>query len=209
MADPEKENLFSYTPSKTLTLLAAGLFGVSAIVHLVVMIRKGTWFYTALVVGSFMMTGGYVSRFLSAESPNNIGLYIAQSILLLLPPSLYAATIYMIYGRIVHYVNAPEASVIRPTRVTKIFVAGDVLAFQVQGAGGGLMGKSENADLGKKVLLVGLFAQLLFFGFFLSIAIIFDRRIVKSAKLYTVPRHGKHGWRKLLMLLLLAAVIII
>lgn len=53
MADPEKGNLFSYTPSKTLTLLAAGLFGVSAIVHLVVMIRKGTWFYTALVVGSF------------------------------------------------------------------------------------------------------------------------------------------------------------
>ncbi|KAH6976659.1 RTA1 like protein-domain-containing protein [Ilyonectria destructans] len=209
MAEPEKENLFPYTPSEALTLLAAGLFGVSAILHLVVMIGKRTWFYMALVVGSFMMTGGYVSRFLSAKSPDNIGLYIAQSILILLPPSLYAATIYMIYGRIVHYVNAPEASVIRPTRVTKIFVAGDVLAFQVQGAGGGLMGKAENADLGKKILLVGLFAQLLFFGFFLVIAIIFDRRMVKSAKLYSVPRHGKHGWRKLLMLLLVAAVIII
>jgi hypothetical protein len=52
MAEPEKENLFSYTPSEPLALLAAGLFGVSAIVHLVVMIRKRTWFYMALVVGS-------------------------------------------------------------------------------------------------------------------------------------------------------------
>ncbi|RKK65418.1 hypothetical protein BFJ69_g16299 [Fusarium oxysporum] len=209
MAESEKENLYSYTPNGTLTLLAAIPFGVSAVVHLVVMIMKRTWFYTALVVGSFMMTGGYVSRFLSAKNPENIGLYIVQSILILLPPSLYAATVYMIYGRIVHFVNAPEASVIRPTRVTKIFVVGDVFAFQVQGAGGGLMGKAENADLGKKILLVGLFAQLFFFGFFLVIAIIFDRRMVKSAKLSSVPQHGKHGWRKLLMLLLVASVIII
>lgn len=155
------------------------------------------------------MTGGYISRFLSAKNPEQIGLYIVQSILILLPPSLYAATVYMIYGRIVHFVNAPEASVIRPTRVTKIFVVGDVFAFQVQGAGGGLMGKAENADLGKKILLVGLFAQLFFFGFFLVIAIIFDRRMAKSAKLSSVPQYGKHGWRKLLMLLLVASVIII
>lgn len=53
MAEPEKENLYPYTPSETLTLLAAALFGVSAIVHLVVMIRKRTWFYMALVIGSF------------------------------------------------------------------------------------------------------------------------------------------------------------
>jgi hypothetical protein len=53
MAESEKDNLYSYTPNETLTLLAAILFGLSAIVHLVMMNIKRTWFYTALVVGSF------------------------------------------------------------------------------------------------------------------------------------------------------------
>jgi hypothetical protein len=155
------------------------------------------------------MTGSYISRFLSAEIPEQIGLYIVQSIPILLPPSLYAATVYMIYGRIVHFVNAPEASVIRPTRVTKNFVVGDVFAFLVQGVGGGLMGKVENTDLGKMILLVGLFAQLFFFGLSLVMAIMFDRPMVKSTKLSLVPQHGKHGWWKLLVLLLMALVIIV
>jgi hypothetical protein len=133
------------------------------------------------------MTGGYISRFLSTKSPDHICLYIVQSILILLPPSLYAATVYMIYGRIVHFINAPETSVIRPTRVTKIFIVGDVFAFQVQGAGGGLIGKAKNANLGKTILLIGLFTQLFFFGFFLIAAIIFNRQMAKSAKLSSVP----------------------
>jgi hypothetical protein len=64
-------------------------------------------------------------------------------------------------------------------------------------------------DLGEKVLLVGLGLQLLFFGFFLIIAIVFDRRMSGSPMRYTIPLYGKHNWRKLLLLLLAAAVLII
>ncbi len=115
------------------------------------------------------MTGGHVVRSFSPKSPAVIMLYAAPSLLLLLPPSLYAPTIYMIYGRIVLFVNSPGASVIKPTRVTKIFVVGDVLAFFIQSAGGGMMAQEGKADLGQKVLLTGLGVQLLFFGFFLII----------------------------------------
>jgi len=72
-----------------------------------------------------------------------------------------------------------------------------------------MLAQAGHEDLGKKVVLTGLFCQLLFFGFFLIIAIIFDRRMSKSAMRYSIPTYGKHSWRGLLRLLFVAAVIII
>ncbi|KAG4420985.1 hypothetical protein IFR04_005854 [Cadophora malorum] len=207
--DAAPKNLYHYEPNANAALVAAALFGLSSVIHLVVMIKKRTFFYTAMTVGAFMMTGGYAARYLSAKSPDKVMLYVAQSLLILLPPSLYAATIYMIYGRIVLLVNAPDASVIRPTRVTKIFVIGDILAFFIQSAGGGMMAQEGKAELGKTVLLTGLGVQLVFFGFFLLIAIIFDHRMTQSPMRHIIPKYGKHSWRKLLVLLLGAAVIIV
>ena len=155
------------------------------------------------------MTCGYAARYLSAKKPDNLPLYVAQTLLILLPPSLFAATIYMIYGRIVIFVNAPDASVIGPGKVTKIFVAGDVISFFIQAAGGAMLAQAGHEDLGKKVVLIGLFSQLLFFGFFLVVAIIFDRRMAKSSLRYAVPKYGKYSWRALLRLLFIAAIIII
>jgi hypothetical protein len=201
------------------------------------------------------MTCGYATRYLSAKKPDSLPLYVTQTLLILLPPSLYAATIYMIYGRIVLLVNAPEASVIGPGKVTKIFVTGesqifrvlflfgigsrmvamsnsswnvllpkmlernilisdslptgDVISFLIQAAGGAMIAQAGHQDLGKKVVLTGLFCQILFFGFFLIIAIIFDRRMAKSSMRYSIPKYGRHSWRALLRLLFVAAVIII
>jgi hypothetical protein len=155
------------------------------------------------------MGAGYIARYISAKSPSELGVYIIQSLFIILPPSLYAATIYMIYGRLVLYVNAPEASIIRPTRVTKIFVCGDVLAFFLQAGGGGMMAQASMAKLGQKIMLIGLFIQLMFFGFFLSVSLVFWKRMQSSAKLYTIPKYGKHTWQALLKFLLGAAVIII
>jgi hypothetical protein len=142
------------------------------------------------------MTAGHGARYVSARSPIELGPYIAQSLFIILPPSLYAATIYMIYGRLVLFVNAAKASVIRPTRVTKIFVLGDVLAFFLQAGGGGMMAQADMADMGQKIMLVGLFVQLLFFGFFLVISFIFFVRLRSSpARLVshsTVDMLGQH-----------------
>jgi hypothetical protein len=93
------------------------------------------------------MTFGYIFRYFSAGTPDSLGLYIGQSLCIILPPSLYAATIYMIFGRLVVFVDSPEASLIRPTRVTKIFVCGDVLAFLMQAGGGGQMANAKTANM--------------------------------------------------------------
>lgn len=155
------------------------------------------------------MTAGYVFRYISAKSPTELGPYIGQSLFIILPPSLYAATIYMIYGRLVLFVQAPEASIIMPTRITKIFVCGDVLSFLLQAGGGGMMAQEGMAKMGQTIMLVGLFIQLLFFTLFLVISLVFWKRMRNSPKTLSIPQYSKYSWLALLKLLLCAAVIII
>ncbi|PVH71331.1 RTA1-domain-containing protein [Cadophora sp. DSE1049] len=207
----DKESNFKYDPNKNAALAAAALFGISSVWHLRVMIRRKTWFYTALIVGAFMMTIGYLARYLAAKSPFSSGPYILQSLFLILPPSLYAATIYMIYGRIVLLVNAPEASLIRPTWVTKIFVTGDVVSFLMQAGGGGLTASStpKTAKLGQNILMIGLVLQLIFFGVFLCISLVFFKRMRATPSYHLMPKYGKWPWQAMLKLLLATAALII
>jgi hypothetical protein len=155
------------------------------------------------------MTIGYIARYFSAKSPSELVPYIVQSLFIILPPSLYAATIYMIYGRIAIFVNAPNASLIRPTWVTKIFVVGDVIAFFMQAGGGGMMAQASMTDMGQHIMLIGLFVQLAFFGIFLVVSLIFWKRMRSSPARYTIPTYGKHTWVGLLKLLFVAAAVII
>lgn len=223
-----ENGIYPFTPNRLVCIIAAAVFGASALYHTLQMVRKKAWFYTPLVVGSIsklapiksresfertnqcclVMTLGYVARYFSANAPADLGPYIIQSLFIILPPSLYAATIYIIFGRLVVFVKAPAASLIRPTRITKIFVVGDVIAFFMQAGGGGMMAQVSMADLGQKLMLVGLFVQLFFFVFFLVISIVFWIRTRHSPARYTMGE-GRNSWYALLMLLLGAAVVII
>lgn len=49
----DSNDLYPYDPSKIGTLIAAGVFGLTAFVHLIMMFGKRTWFYTAMVTGAF------------------------------------------------------------------------------------------------------------------------------------------------------------
>lgn len=131
-----------------------------------------------------------------------------QSLFLILPPSLYAATIYMIYGRLVLFVDAAHLSLIRPTRVTKIFVTGDVIGFLIQGGGGGMLASEGNETLGRNILLVGLFFQLAFFGFFIVVSGVFNYRVNKEG-LGMQTAGGKYRWRTMMKVLYAASVLII
>lgn len=204
-----EHGIYPYAPSKPACIIAAVLFGLSAAYHLFQLLKSRAWFYSSLVVGAWMMTIGYVVRFVSIGSPAALGPYIVQSLCIILPPSLYAATIYMIYGRLVLFVNAVEASVIRPALVTKIFVCGDVFAFLMQAGGGGMMADVNRANTGQKIILLGLFVQLLFLGFFLGVSLVFWRRMSKSPRRHAVPQYGKHTWDQLLKMVVGAAIIII
>lgn len=72
----------------------------------------------------------------ASESPDwTIPTYTLQAILLLIAPALYAASIYMMLGRIILLTGGEELSIIRKRWLTKVFVLGDVVSFLMQGAG--------------------------------------------------------------------------
>ncbi|KAB8227667.1 hypothetical protein ETB97_012168 [Aspergillus alliaceus] len=205
MAGSDGPSLYNYDPNVAASIIFALVFGASAALHIwQAFIRARAWFFTAFVIGSVMMALGYLCRAISAKSPTSLGPYIGQSLLILLPPSLYAATIYMVYGRIVQCTRRPELSIISPTRVTKVFVVGDVLAFILQCSGGGMMAISGLGSIGEKLLVFGLFVQLLFFGFFLFVSVKFALRIRRT------PSKVMEGpWKTLLYILYAMAALII
>ncbi|KEY82251.1 hypothetical protein RTA1 [Aspergillus fumigatus] len=191
---------YPYEPSKAGATVAMLLFGSSAFVHLWQILKARTWFFTAFLIGAF----SYIFRLISARSPDSLVPYIGQSMFIILPPSLYAATIYMTYGRIVVYVGKPHLSIISPRKVTKVFVLGDVSAFLLQLGGGGMQTIDSMRNIGQKVLVVGLFVQLIFFGFFLYVSVSFQIRLRRSG-------FDLIGglWRRLLQILFLVSALII
>lgn len=72
----------------------------------------------------------------ASETPDwKIPTFSLQTILLLIAPALYAASIYMMLGRIILLTDGEHHSIIRKRWLTKIFVVGDVASFAVQGIG--------------------------------------------------------------------------
>lgn len=81
---------------------------------------------------------GYIGRVLNTnEEPGcwTMGPYIMQSVLILIAPALFAASIYMILGRIILLTEGEHHSLIRRKWLTKIFVFGDVASFMLQSSG--------------------------------------------------------------------------
>ncbi|ETS79831.1 hypothetical protein PFICI_07360 [Pestalotiopsis fici W106-1] len=125
--------------------------------------------------------------------------YIIQSIFTLLPPVLFAATIYMILGRIIRAAHGEDCSLVRVSRLTKIFVWGDVISFLVQGNGASFMAIDKLASMGQWIVIGGLALQIIMFGYFGITAITFqyryDRRSSKSSG------HSWTGWRECLYMI--------
>lgn len=69
------------------------------------------------------------------SNTESIPIYSITTILILLAPALFAASIYMVLGRLIVALDAEDLSPIRKKWMTKIFVIGDVIAFLSQAAG--------------------------------------------------------------------------
>jgi hypothetical protein len=87
----------------------------------------------------------------------------------------------MKFGRLVHQVDGDQLLFIRRTWLTKFFVAGDVISFLIQAAGGGIeAGKGiKNVKTGSNIIVAGLFIQIIFFGLFVMVSLFFDHRFRK------------------------------
>ncbi|KAK3342570.1 RTA1 like protein-domain-containing protein [Neurospora tetraspora] len=203
---------FKYDPSLAANAVFVALFGITAVGHTFLLVRNRTWYFIPFVLGCLFEAIGYIGRIIAAgQTPNwTLAPYLVQSLLILLGPALYAASIYMILGRLIRMLEAEAYSVIRVNWLTKLFVLGDVLSFLAQGAGGGILAKASSAkdqDLGNNVVLGGLGIQVFFFGLFIITTILFHVRIAANptpkSHSVTVP------WRQFLWALYVTSSLIL
>ena len=192
---------YHYNPSLPAASIFAILFLLTSLVHIYQLIRSRTWYFTPLVVGGVMECIGYIGRILSSrQSPNwTLGPYIIQSVLILLAPILFAASVYMYLGRLMIATNTTSLSPIRTKWLTKIFVIGDVCCFLIQAIGGGLQSVKSLADtpeIAEGVILAGLVLQIIFFGIFCFVAVLVHRRMARKG----VDEKGV-AWRRMLLVL--------
>jgi len=175
---------YRYTPSMAAAIIFVIAFFIITTIHIYQMVRTRTWFMIAFCVGGLFETVGYIGRAASAAQDADsytLGPYIIQSLLLLVAPALFAASIYMELARIVLLVEGDHALFIRRRWLTRIFVTGDVLSFLVQASGGGLLSVGgDSVKLGEDLIMVGLALQTIFFGLFVIAGALFHFRIRKS-----------------------------
>ena len=78
---------------------------------------------------------GYIGRVISSHNQWSLGPHIIQAILLLVAPALFAASIYIVLGRVISATHAENLSLVPRRWLTRIFVCGDVVAFLLQAGG--------------------------------------------------------------------------
>ncbi|KAH9208139.1 RTA-like protein [Leptodontidium sp. 2 PMI_412] len=171
---------WTYEPSLPAAAIFTLIFAVLSIYHTFRLFKTRTWFCTPLVIGGFFEVIGFGARAVGNKKPDILLPFIIQSLLILLAPILFAASAYMILSRLIRAVGGESYSVVRVRWVTKIFVGGDVLCFLVQAGGGAVLSGADTASavsMGQSLILAGLLIQMVVFGFFLVIAVVFHKRI--------------------------------
>ncbi|PON30869.1 hypothetical protein TGAM01_v200289 [Trichoderma gamsii] len=179
--DPNAWVPYRYYPSVPAAAIFIALYSIVTIAHIAIIVTSRTWSFTPFIIGGLFELVGYIGRVISAKDIWALGPYIVQSILLLVAPALFAASIYIILGQIMVFVGGEQFSLVPRRWLTKVFVAGDVVSFLLQMAGGGIQaaGTLEFLNLGEKIITAGLFAQIVFFGFFIVVAIVFQVRFAR------------------------------
>ncbi|KAE8377042.1 RTA1 like protein-domain-containing protein [Aspergillus bertholletiae] len=172
---------YRYHPSIGAAVLFVILFIAATGIHTYQLVRTRTWYFIPFVIGGYFQWVGYIGRAISGhESPNfSMGPYIQQTLLLLISPTLFAASIYMELGRIIRLTDGEEHSLVRTKWLTLTFVLGDVISFLMQGWGGGVMSddSGDSLEKGEHIIIGGLAVQLIFFILFVITSVKFHLSI--------------------------------
>ncbi|KAM0326927.1 hypothetical protein ACHAQA_006047 [Verticillium albo-atrum] len=168
-ADADGFKLYLYEPSIAAAAIFAIAFAGVSIRHAQIIVQKKSWYFIPFLVGCLFETIGYAARSYSASQTPDWSLmpYIIQSMLILLGPAFYAASIYMVLGRLINMLDAEAYSMVRLKWLTKIFLLG-----------GGLMAASSSSqDMANKIILLGLGIQVVFFSGFMLVTAVFHIRV--------------------------------
>jgi len=179
---------FGYEPSTPVAIVATVIFalvGTGLAIRIALRLRDLRWGW-CILVGTFAYMTGFVLRPVVKNNPTSEGLFIAMELFLITSPATFLAFNYIIYGRLVRNRVGEGYSLrfIPPRRVSTFFVISDVSTFVIQGGGGGLQASanSKTAQLGTRVVLVGLVLQLISYAFFVFLVVYVHRRVMDKER---------------------------
>ncbi|OCT54897.1 Protein RTA1 [Cladophialophora carrionii] len=179
---------YNYAPSFAAAVIFLILFSAVLAANVVQFIWHRAWFWWVMIFAVSLEFVGYLTRAMSIKDLDSRGLFIIQTVVILVAPAVMAAACYMAFGRIVLWVVPPRFQTARhlwvpARRITPVFVGSDVFSFFVQVIGGAMVAAANtaaSANRGKDVVLIGLALQLAAFGFF----------VVASLRLNVLLRRG-------------------
>ncbi|KAG9508131.1 hypothetical protein J7337_001694 [Fusarium musae] len=171
-----KVYLWQYVPSLVGSIIFTLLFALATIAVGHKMHKSKTRFCLPFFLGGVFEVLGYFFRALCYNATDSLPLNIMQALFLLLPPVFFAATLYMVYSRLVRAIGGESCSLISVRWTTRLFVLGDVLTFNIQGNGGGLLANADLVHIGNIIVITGLIAQILLFLAFVACCVVFHRR---------------------------------
>lgn len=221
--------LWNFVPNLPAAIAFTAVFTALTIAHSWKMVRTKSWFCSAFVVGGictllllhiFLASRpstkkcdcigeiiGYASRAGAYNATDSLAPYLIQAIFLVIAPVFFAASLYMVYSRIVRAVHGEAFSLISPRWTTIIFVSGDWACLNVQSAGSGLTDHPNIASIGNYIIVAGLILQVLLFIGFLVCCVIFNKRfgahMAKTGATSNVP------WQSRLYMLYLTSVFVL
>ncbi|PGH00592.1 hypothetical protein GX51_05691 [Blastomyces parvus] len=209
MGDDFDFQLYRYIPSLPAAIISVVVFAFLTTAHTWRLLSTRAFYFTAFTVGGLFETIGYCGRIWGHYDKFSIGGFVIQAILILVAPALFAASIYMILARLIRTLRAEHLSLIPVQWVTKIFVTGDVLSFSLQAGGGGIQsgGSLKLFEMGEKIIVAGLFTQIVIFGFFVLTTVLFHRRLVRAPT--PTLTQGVIPWKRHIFVLYASSTIIL
>ncbi|KAB5588668.1 Protein RTM1 [Ceratobasidium theobromae] len=168
-----------YIPSKTWAAISGSLYIFTVTACVIWSTRHWGRYMLAIMIGAGFYALGLFLRIVYAQDPTSVFKYATMNLIILLSPCGFIAGVYMLLSRLAFHLNAVEHLVLSPRWLTKIFVTSDIFTFFVQATGGGMTAMNDQAkrDMGKKLFLGGLIAQLISFIIYTLIFAIFVNRV--------------------------------
>jgi hypothetical protein len=131
---------------------------------------------------ALLLTAGFILREIGAFNYGNVPILIAQSVLIMSGPPVYAGINYLVLSRVLFYV--PYLSPIHPGRVLTTFLAADAICEVLIVNGVQKIVDSRfnehTREIGNALTKAGLLLQVICFALFVSLAAVFHRRAIKA-----------------------------
>ncbi|KAG1872668.1 RTA1-domain-containing protein [Suillus tomentosus] len=195
--DPRNDpcNGLGYIANNALTAVAFGYVLLVVLIQTYQVIFNGGKFMLSMVIGAYVYAIGFAFRFALHHSPDSLGIFISEDLMIVLSPCFFIAANYTLLGRLAGEIDCAHHVLLPVKRLTLIFVLSDVTTFVIQAGGASLTTSKvqSSASTGLHIFLIGLIMQLVSFVFFCAIYARFLYRVYTEEQ-DVCMRDSKQPW---------------